>query len=165
MYHFLTVEDVVADQEMLLATYGGGFTGILNQGQLESAVYQPQAGFCTAYFRSDAYEMASAYLEHLLLAHAFCNGNKRIALSSALRFLCVNGVRIRATSAELVDLVLGVIAHRVTDEQITQFFRDHAQEILDFQLAQDDASRATALQQASEWVNSTCASAMRKLAE
>jgi death on curing protein len=165
MYHFLTAEDVIADQDVLLGLYGGGLPGLLNQGQLESAVHQPQSGFCAAYFHNDVYEMAAAYLEHLVLAHAFLNANKRIALSSALRFLFVNGVRINATDRELIALVVDTATHDVDDQQITQFFRDRAEEIAGFQLAGNDASRSAALLQATAWVQRTYGGAFEKLAD
>ena len=155
MYRFLTLEEVTADQLLLLERYGGGFPGILNQGRLESAVYAPQATFGGEFLHNDLFAMAAAYLTYLVSGHAFANGNKRIGLSSALRFLYVNGVIVRSDDAALVELVLDVIAHGRDGEAVAEFFRIHG----------EATESGASLDTATEWLNRSYAPALQKLAE
>ena len=52
---------------------------------LESAVAQPEAGFGDQYLHTDVFEMASAYLYHLVMNHPFVDGNKRVGLEGCDR--------------------------------------------------------------------------------
>jgi death on curing protein len=123
MYTFLSLEEIVAEQERQLAIYGGGFPGIINQGTLESAWAAPQHGFGDQYFHEDVFAMAAATLVGFVKGHAFANGNKRIGLAAALEFLYVNGYLIEASNDEAVELVLGLIANTTTAADAAAFFR------------------------------------------
>jgi death-on-curing protein len=52
-----------------------------------SALSQPETGSGDEYFHPTLYDMAAAYLFHLVKNHAFNDGNKRIAALSAAVFL------------------------------------------------------------------------------
>jgi len=155
MYKFLTVEEVTADQLLLLERYGGGSPGILSQGRLESAVYAPQATFGGEFLHDSLFAMAAAYLTYLVSGHAFANGNKRIGLSTALRFLYINGVVVRTDDGTLVELVLDVIGHRKNSEEVAEFFRNHA----------DATGNGATLEEATNWLHNSHAAALQKLAE
>lgn len=157
---FLSVEDVIFGQERQLEIYGGGLPGILNRGSLESAVAMPQAGFGGEYAHKDLFEMASAYLFHLVSGHAFGNGNKRIGLDSALVFLHLNGVRVEATNEAIADLVLGVAESRTGKDEVAAFLRQHGVTI-----GGDCLVGAEAFASAREWMHRTYAWAFAKLAE
>ena len=84
----------------------GGFPGIKDEGLLASALAQAESGFSEQYFHKDLFEMAAAYLFHLVKNHAFNDGNKRIAAISAAVFLEVNGLRIVADEDGFEKLVM-----------------------------------------------------------
>ncbi|MBI3855807.1 MAG: Fic family protein, partial [Planctomycetes bacterium] len=73
---FLSTESVQRIHEDQIQRYGGSL-GIRDMGLLESAVAMPQAGSGGQYFHTDLYEMAAAYLFHLVKNHPFVDGNKR----------------------------------------------------------------------------------------
>lgn len=157
--HFLTVEDVVFDQEQQLQIYGGGLPGIINRGSLESAVAMPQAGFGGEYAHKDLYEMASAYLFHLVSGHAFGNGNKRIGLAAALVFLYINGVLVAASNESIAEMVLDVANSRTGKDDVAAFLRQHGT------VNGDSLTGASALASARDWMHRTYAWAFAKLAE
>jgi death-on-curing protein len=68
----------------------------------------PEATFGGEHLHPSRQEQAAAYLFHLVRNHPFVDGNKRTGLGCCLTFLRLNGIRIRATDDELVDLVVGV---------------------------------------------------------
>lgn len=92
---FLTVESVAAIHRMQLEEFGGS-PGIRDQTLLESAVSQASASFGGRFLHQDLFEMAAAYLFHIVQNHPFVDGNKRAGLASALTFLHVNGLDVNA---------------------------------------------------------------------
>ena len=82
-------------------------------GLLESAVAQPQASFGGAYAHDGLFEMAAAYLFHIVRNHPFVDGNKRAGLLAAVVFLDLNGISIAHSSEALYELTMGVAVGRV----------------------------------------------------
>lgn len=123
---FLSLDDILESHQNQIDTYGGG-QGIRDIGLLESAIAQPEACFGGQFLHADVFEMAAAYLYHLVMNHPFVDGNKRVGLEAALIFLEVNGQSLNATDEELVDLVLKTTMGQVAKPEIAEFFRTHCQ--------------------------------------
>jgi death-on-curing protein len=121
---FLTFDDILESHQNQIDTYGGSH-GIRDIGLLKSAIAQPEANYGGQYMHADIFEMAAAYLYHLVMNHPFVDGNKRVGLESALIFLEVNDALLDANDDELVDLVLKTTAGRVGKPEIAEFFRTH----------------------------------------
>jgi death-on-curing protein len=83
---FLTFDQVLKLHSLQIEEFGG-LDGVKNEGLLRSALAQPEAGSGEEYFHKTIYDMAAAYLFHLVKNHAFNDGNKRIAAVSAAVFL------------------------------------------------------------------------------
>ncbi|WNG41323.1 type II toxin-antitoxin system death-on-curing family toxin [Archangium violaceum] len=122
---FLTVEDVLSIHPLQLARYGGG-QGVRESGLLESALAQPQASFGGQYVHQDLWEMAAAYLFHVVSNHPFVDGNKRVGLLSALVFLELNGISLTRGSEELYALTMAVAAGQRTKPEVTAALRSIA---------------------------------------
>ncbi len=125
MPQFLTVDDVLESHAAQIATYGGS-EGVRDHGLLESAIAQPMSMFGGQYLHTDIFEMAAAYLFHLVNNHPFVDGNKRVGLEAALVFLEINGHTVEATDETLVDLVLQTAQSKITKQHIADFFRSHS---------------------------------------
>jgi death-on-curing protein len=121
---FLTLDDILESHLNQIDTYGGSH-GIRDIGLLESAIAQPEASFGGQYLHADIFEMAAAYLYHLVMNHPFVDGNKRVGLEAALIFLEINNENFNASDQELVDLVLKTTAGQVGKREIAEFFRSH----------------------------------------
>ncbi|MHC4339327.1 MAG: type II toxin-antitoxin system death-on-curing family toxin [Planctomycetota bacterium] len=100
---FLTVDEVLAIHEALIARFGGS-SGVRDAGLLESALFRPQTG----HYR-DLAEMATALIESLLMNHPFVDGNKRVAFFATDVFLRLNGWKFvvdpDATRTFLIELL------------------------------------------------------------
>lgn len=120
---FLDVSDVLTIYHDQVERYGGSF-GIRDRNLLESAVAVPQSGFGGTYAHSDLFEMAAAYLYHLVRNHPFVDGNKRTGTASALVFLELNGWSLECEEDDLVELVLGVAEGRIEKAVVAAFLRD-----------------------------------------
>lgn len=85
---------------------------------LESAIAQPQTTFGGLYLHADVFEMAAAYLYHLVMNHPFVDGNKRVSLEAALVFLEINDAGVDASDDELVNLVLQTTSGEANKREI-----------------------------------------------
>ena len=119
---FLGLEEVLQIHADQIERYGGA-TGIRDLALLESANAAPQAGLGDQYLHSNLFEMAAAYLFHIVQNHPFVDGNKRAGAATALVFLKLNGITIHVTNAALVKTVLGVAQGKIGKVAIAEFFR------------------------------------------
>ena len=122
---FLELDDVLAIHAESIRRFGGG-TGLRDGGLLESALAMPRATMFGQLLHATINEQAAAYLFHLVKNHPFVDGNKRVGLGSALAFLGMNGLWVKATSDHLVVLTLGVVEGRVSKSEAAVFFATHA---------------------------------------
>jgi death-on-curing protein len=128
---FLTKEEVLLAHETQIASHGGS-TGIRDMGLLESALAMPQASFGGIFLHSNLYEMAAAYLFHIVSNHPFVDGNKRTGMVAALTFLDMNGYWFNENNATDLDdalesLVLSVACGESEKDEIATFFRKHCE--------------------------------------
>ncbi|NJL31025.1 MAG: type II toxin-antitoxin system death-on-curing family toxin [Phycisphaerales bacterium] len=122
---FLDLDMIDRLHRDLIATYGG-LDGVRDQGLLESALAQPKAGFGGQYFHADLFEMAAAYLYHLVLNHPYLDGNKRIGAAAAIVFLAINDIDIENDEDGLVNVTLAVATGTMDKPAIAQFFRERS---------------------------------------
>jgi len=121
-YKFLTFDQVISLHQLQIDQFGGSH-GVKDEGLLLSALAQPESGLGNEYFHKDIYEMAAAYLFHLVKNHAFHDGNKRIAALTAAVFLQINGLEVKADENEFERLVLNAAQSLVTKKEIAEFFK------------------------------------------
>ena len=121
---FLGLDDVLDIHDELIAAYGGVY-GVRDLALLQSAIAAPEAGSREVYFHEDLFEMAAAYLVHLVRNHPFVDGNKRTGAVSALQFLHLNGVAVTAPDVEFEALILDVSVGRADKARVAEFFRRH----------------------------------------
>jgi death-on-curing protein len=119
---FLNLEEILQIHADQIGRYGGS-QGIRDLALLESAVAMPQAGFGSRYLHADLFEMAAAYLFHIVQNHPFVDGNKRVGTAAALVFLKLNGITLHVTTAALVKTVLGVAQGKIGKAAAADFFR------------------------------------------
>ena len=126
MTDFLGLEDVLSLHANQIALYGGEH-GIRDLGLLDSAIAQPRATFGGEFLHRDLFEMAGAYLFHIVQNHPFFDGNKRAGAVAALVFLDLNGIAVEAPKGSLYDLTMSVATGRAGKAHVADFFRSHAQ--------------------------------------
>lgn len=122
---FLTLEQILAIHENQLKLYGGG-KGLRNMGLLQSALAMPSSGLGEEYFHKDLYEMAAAYLFHIVLNHPFVDGNKRVGLVAAYVFLRLNGIVLTADNEAVEKLTLDTAQGKIEKPALAAFFKKHS---------------------------------------
>ena len=121
---FLSFEDVIEIHADQIQRYGGGL-GIRDVELLHSALGMPEAGFGDQYLHADLFEMAAAYLYHIVQNHPFIDGNKRAGAMAAFVFLKLNGLTLEADELAFETLVLQAAQGHVGKDAIAEFFREN----------------------------------------
>mgnify|MGYP001191833144 CR=1 FL=1 len=122
---FLRVDDVLQIHRDQIERYGGS-PDLRDPGLLTSAVDTPLAMFDGKYLHGDLFDMAAAYLFHIVLNHPFVDGNKRTGTAAALVFPDLNGIEMNAGDDEIVAMVLAVAQGRGDKKAVAAFLRVHA---------------------------------------
>ena len=68
-------------------------------------------------------DKAAAYLFFVAQAHAFADGNKRVAVVAAITFLEINGYTLDASIDEFEALVFGTAKGETPRDVVSEFFR------------------------------------------
>ena len=122
---FLSLDEVIELHRDQIERYGGS-AGIRDMGLLQSAIAMPQAGFGGQFLHADLFEMAAAYLFHIVQNHPFVDGNKRVGAAAAMVFLELNHVEVRVSNETLVETVLAVAQGKLGKAAIAESLRKHA---------------------------------------
>ncbi|MCI0530151.1 MAG: type II toxin-antitoxin system death-on-curing family toxin [Nitrospira sp.] len=123
---FLDVDEVIQIHTDQIKRYGGS-SGIRDLDLLQSSMAMPQSGFGDTYLHEDLFEMAAAYLFHIVKNHPFVDGNKRVGTASALVFLKLNGIDVNVSNPTLVKFVLDVAEGKIGKTNIAEFFRKNSE--------------------------------------
>ena len=124
---FLALDEVLALHADQIRRYGGR-PGIRDLELLESALGTPEASYGGDYLHASLFEMAAAYLFHIVRNHPFVDGNKRVGLIAALVFLGLNDLDLDVDADDLFELVVGVAAGTVGKADVAVFLRSKARE-------------------------------------
>ena len=118
---FFTLEEILDIHQLNIERFGGSL-GLRDQGALESALMAPEN--CERYEEADAIGCAAAYGFNLCQAHAFVDGNKRVAAAACLGFLRFNGFDPKPTVDELEEIFLQIASSEMNREQLESFLRE-----------------------------------------
>jgi death-on-curing protein len=83
----------------------------------------PAATYGGEFLHTDVFEMAAAYLFHLVKNHPFLDGNKRVAAVAALVFLLLNGHDFDAPEDDFAETVLSVARSEIDKAEVAVFIR------------------------------------------
>jgi death-on-curing protein len=122
---FLGLDEIIEIHADQIKRYGG-HPGIRDIELLKSAIAMPSTCFGGNYLHTDIYEMAAAYLFHIVRNHPFIDGNKRTGTVCSVVFLMMNGLELQADENSLETMVLSVAEGKIDKATVARFFRDNA---------------------------------------
>ncbi len=125
---FLTLAEVLDIHQDQVERYGGA-SGIRDIDLLKSALGMPQATYGGQFLHTNIYEMAAAYLFHIVKNHPFNDGNKRTGAVTALVFLTLNGLDFDAPEDDFAEMVLAVARGELDKADVATFIRRFTQPI------------------------------------
>ncbi len=106
---FLRIEDVLRIHEDQIERYGGS-PGLRDSGLLTSAVETPRAAFGGQVLHGDLFEMAAAYLFHIVQNHPFVDGKPSSARSKSTPLRSASSMGSSSMSHEVSDATLHAAA-------------------------------------------------------
>lgn len=121
---FLGLDEVIEIHRDQIERYGG-HPDIRDIELLKSAVAMPAAGFGEDYLHTDIFQMAAAYLFHIVRNHPFVDGNKRTGAVAAVVFLILNGRELHADEESFEAMVRSVAEGKLDKTGAAGFFRKH----------------------------------------
>jgi death-on-curing protein len=122
---FLTLDEILKIHKDQITRYGGD-PGIRDIDLLLSAIGTPAAGIRDRYLHRDLFEMAAAYLIHIVQDHPFVDGNNRTGVVAALIFLELNSIEIELEEAKLEKVVRSVAEGKREKSKLIEFLRGGA---------------------------------------
>lgn len=104
------------------------FLGNNGRALLESALAQPAQTYGGAYLYRTIPDKAAALLISIIKNHPLVDGNKRIALTTTIVFLAINGWIFHADRHDAVDECLGIARAKgnVDHKQVASWIRKRA---------------------------------------
>lgn len=121
---FLSLAEVLEIHQDQIARYGG-VPGTRDLNLLKSALAMPMATFGGDFLHADIFEMAAAYLFHLVQNHPFIDGNKRVGAMAAVVFLALNGCDFDAPPGVLYEFVIALARGERLKAEAAIFLREH----------------------------------------
>lgn len=104
-----------------LARFGGA-DGTRDEGLLLSAL--ARAENIHAYDETaDIFRLAASYCSGIVKNHPFIDGNRRTGILSAIAFLGLNDVRTEFDEPLIVNIVIGLAAGEVSEEELADWLR------------------------------------------
>ena len=100
----------------------GGSEGLRDANGLDSALKAAKNRF--NYETEDLAKLAATYAYHLSQAHAFVDGNKRIAAVVAELFLDLNNAKLTATNEEIIEFYLDIAASKLSRDDVEGKFAE-----------------------------------------
>ena len=110
----------------LIAQETGGEIGVRDEGLLESALESAFATFDGEDLYSTKEEKGARIGFSLISNHAFIDGNKRIGMYIMLTFLELNGIKVKCTDKEIVDVGLALASGSMSYVQLVNWVKDHS---------------------------------------
>lgn len=119
--NFVDKTSVLIIQKELIERYGG-IHGLRDENGLDSAINAAVNRY--NYENEDIAKLAATYAYHLSQAHAFLDGNKRIAAAVAGVFLEINGSWLDASQDEIIKLFLDIAASKLSRDEVEEKFAE-----------------------------------------
>lgn len=120
----LTKQQVIMLHQDVIAQSGGS-PEIRDEGLLDSALNAPFQTFAGMELYPTIIDKAAHLGYSLIKNHAFVDGNKRIGTHVMLAFLMLNGIDVDYEDEELIQLILGVAAGKISSEQLLAWLQAH----------------------------------------
>jgi death on curing protein len=102
----------------------GGLAGVRDENALEAALARaPQKWHYNPKVRFP--ELVAAYGFGLATAHPYNDGNKRVAFLAMAIFAGLNGRELVATDTEVVTVMVGLAAGKITEAELAEWLASH----------------------------------------
>ena len=123
----LTISEIIRIHQKLIEKTGG-LGGIRDVGLLESAVLNCSQTFDGEELYPTVADKATQMAFGICKNHPFIDGNKRTSVLAMLMMLRINGIVLRYTQKELIELGLAIAEGTIDDTGISDWINRHVEE-------------------------------------
>ena len=117
-------EKVLLLQQLVIKSSGGS-AGVRDFGLLESAIESVYQTFDGVELYPTKEEKGARLGYSLVSNHAFVDGNKRIGILVMLSFLAINGINLKYTDDDLIEIGLGLADGKIKYEELIEWVICH----------------------------------------
>ena len=123
--YFLSYEQILFIHKNQIKNYGGIYS-IRDKNLLKSAIAQPKITFKGKHLHVNVFQMAAAYLFHIVNNHPFIDGNKRTGLVAALIFLEINNVVFNESNEKVEKNILKIAQGKMDKNEIAIWLKSRS---------------------------------------
>lgn len=120
----ITKQQILQFHDFVLQQHGG-LHGVREPGYLDLIIEKP----FTDYFGEEQYPgifmKAAVYWHGIATSHCFSDGNKRTATMTALVFLELNDVALKANDDELFEIAIRVATSEISLQELAKWIESH----------------------------------------
>lgn len=120
----LTKEQILLLHSQLVENFGGS-SDIRDDALLDSAIKTPFQTYDNKELYPTLLDKAARLCFGLVKNHPFVDGNKRIGTHAMVVFLAINGVDLKYSDDELINLILSVASGTQSDSDILRWLQQH----------------------------------------
>ena len=117
-------EKVLLLQQLVIKS-SGGTAGVRDFGLLDSAIESVYQTFDGVELYPSKEEKGARLGFCLVSNHAFVDGNKRIGLLVMLSFLAINGIKMKYSDDELIEIGLSLADGKMKYEDLLGWIKNH----------------------------------------
>ena len=118
-------KDKVLLLQQLVIESSGGSAGVRDFGLLDSAIESAYQTFGGVELYPTKEEKGARLGYNLVSNHAFVDGNKRIGLLVMLSFLAINGINLKYTDDELIEIGLSLADGKMKYDELLNWIKSH----------------------------------------
>lgn len=123
---WIEADDAILINLLLVEAFGGVAAGPRDDSLLLAAIARPLGKWHYAETRPSLFELAAAYAFGIARGHAFHDGNKRTAYTTAIVFLRKNGVDVAPPCAEIVEQMVALAEGSIDETAFAGWLERHA---------------------------------------
>lgn len=101
----------------------------MDEGKLRGALRAPFLGFDGREAHPTLPDKAAKLISAVATAHAYADGNERLAWHLGVAFLQLNGLLVVAEQEDAANAVLRVVTHAWQDEDLVEWLIEHTEMI------------------------------------
>ena len=122
---WLSAEEAIAINRMLVAQFGGLDAGVRDESLLQAALARPLNKWHYDEPRPDLFTLAAAYAFGIAKGHVFHDGNKRAAYVVAVTFLDINDIICAPSQPDIVETMVALADGSMSETELAQWFRNN----------------------------------------
>lgn len=125
---YLNGEDLLRLHKIVI-DFSGGSHGVRDAHLLASIIEAPKQSCGGKELYPDVWKKAAVTMEKLAKFHVFVDGNKRTSFACAVRFLRMNGYRLKITNTFAKKFVVSVVTARLDVPTIGAWLHRHSRKV------------------------------------